>query len=83
MKTSRAEQENVHQIVDQLQAANIVRLDYGGLTDDAIIQLYNGEPVYDWARHSNSFFAVKVGESPASYLRRNQSDGPIPGWAYY
>lgn len=38
VKTSRAEQENVHQIVDQLQAANIVRLDYGGLTDDAIIQ---------------------------------------------
>ncbi|WP_187346112.1 DUF6681 family protein [Lactiplantibacillus plantarum] len=48
MKTSRAEQENVHQIVDQLQAANIVRLDYGGLTDDAIIQQAQatGEPVY-------------------------------------
>lgn len=48
VKTSRAEQENVHQIVDQLQAANIVRLDYGGLTDDAIIQQAQatGEPVY-------------------------------------
>lgn len=48
VKTSSAEQENVHQIVDQLQAANIVRLDYGGLTDDAIIQQAQatGEPVY-------------------------------------
>lgn len=48
VKTSHSEQENVHQIVDQLQAANIVRLDYGGMSDDAVIQQAQatGEPVY-------------------------------------
>lgn len=48
VKTSHTEQENVHQIVDQLQAANIVRLDYGGMSDDAVIHQAQatGEPVY-------------------------------------
>jgi len=48
VKTSRAEQENVHQIVDQLQAANIVRLDYGGLSDKEIMQQAQatGDSVY-------------------------------------
>ncbi|MFC6181151.1 DUF6681 family protein [Lactiplantibacillus daowaiensis] len=47
VKTSRAEEENVHQIVDQLQAANIVRLDYGGMSDAAIMKQVRatGEPV--------------------------------------
>jgi len=48
VETSRAEQENVHQIVDQLQAANILRLDYGGLSDDAVMRQAKstGDPVY-------------------------------------
>ncbi|WP_338210885.1 DUF6681 family protein [Lactiplantibacillus paraxiangfangensis] len=48
VKTSRAEQDNVHQIVDQLQAANIVRLDYGGLSDKEIMQQAQatGDSVY-------------------------------------
>jgi len=47
VKVSTTEQHNVHQIIDQLQAANIVRLDYGGLSDDAIMKQVRatGEPV--------------------------------------
>ncbi|WP_137625129.1 DUF6681 family protein [Lactiplantibacillus pingfangensis] len=47
VKTSREEQRNVHQIVDQLQAANIVRLDYGGMSDQDIMQQVKatGDPV--------------------------------------
>ncbi|MFD1420760.1 DUF6681 family protein [Lactiplantibacillus songbeiensis] len=47
VKTSYAEQHNVHQIVDQLQAANIIRLDYGGMSDAAIMTQVRstGEPV--------------------------------------
>lgn len=45
--TSHTEQSNVHQIVDQLQAANIIRLDYGGMSDRDIMQQVRatGEPV--------------------------------------
>nr|WP_318766959.1 DUF6681 family protein [Lactiplantibacillus carotarum] len=48
VRTSRQEQINVHQIVDQLQAANIVRLDYGGLSDTDIMRQAKstGDPVY-------------------------------------
>lgn len=46
--STHTEQANIHQIVDQLQAANILRLDYGGLSDNDIMQQAGntGEPVY-------------------------------------
>ncbi|AVK62056.1 hypothetical protein C5Z25_09835 [Lactobacillus sp. CBA3605] len=48
VKTTSTEQHNVHQIVDQLQATNVVRLDYAGLSDADIMQQVKatGEPVY-------------------------------------
>ncbi|MFB9768897.1 DUF6681 family protein [Lactiplantibacillus modestisalitolerans] len=48
VKTSHAEQTNLHQIVDQLQAAGLVKMNYGGLSDKAVMQQAQagGEPVY-------------------------------------
>lgn len=48
IKTSREEQTNLHQIVDQLQAANVIKLDYGGKSDKEIMRdlKTSGEAVY-------------------------------------